>query len=74
MTDEQKEAKRAEAVQWIEEASALLDQAHANMRDLGLADWVFSSWLDRLTVRQIIHRVDGMIEPLKAVDLNEEAE
>jgi hypothetical protein len=36
MTATQKEFKRLEALEWIEEAYGLLDQAHANLRDLGL--------------------------------------
>ena len=60
-----KPAKLAEALAWLTAAYGHLDQAHANLKDIGL-DYVGSDGLrPRLTAEDLVDHCGSLIENLK---------
>jgi len=59
------EAKIKEALEWMAAASDLLDQAHANLKDVGWDDFTSSS-RTMLTALSLRFEVDGLIGNVEA--------
>jgi hypothetical protein len=55
--------KLAEAIAWLSEAEELLDQAHANLKDLGL-DRVWIKQRNQIDVGDIRKNVEAIIPEL----------
>jgi hypothetical protein len=64
--------KYEEAIGWMEQASELLDQAHASLRDLGLHDvWDFKGSRPYQTIDNLVKDVDRLVVRIKEERAND---